>query len=126
MFRVPHALHGGPLSMSIIKRAVDKKLVQITIYNLRDWALDKRGTVDDKPYGGGAGMLLRPEPIFDAVSSIKHQNPVINNIKNRVLNSKVVLLDAGGELYNQKRAAGYSKIDQLILICGHYEGVDYS
>ena len=118
-------MFSGPFEESIVQRAQDKKLVQITIYNLRNWALDKRGTVDDKPYGGGAGMLLRPEPIFNAVSSIKHQNPVINNIKNRVLNSKVVLLDAGGELYNQKRAAGYSKIDQLILICGHYEGVDY-
>ncbi|MDP3982919.1 MAG: tRNA (guanosine(37)-N1)-methyltransferase TrmD, partial [bacterium] len=114
MFTVPHASHGGPLSMSIIKRAVDKKLVQITIYNLRNWALDKRGTVDDKPYGGGPGMLLRPEPIFNAVKDIKTK-----------ANTRVVLLDAGGELYNQKRAAGYSKIDQLILICGHYEGVDY-
>ena len=118
-------MFSGPFEESIVQRAQDKKLVQIKLHDLRRWALDKRGTVDDKPYGGGAGMLLRPEPIFNAVSSIKHQNPVINNIKNRVLNSKVVLLDAGGELYNQKRAAGYSKIDQLILICGHYEGVDY-
>ena len=118
-------MFSGPFEESIVQRAQDKKLVQIKLHDLRRWALDKRGTVDDKPYGGGPGMLLRPEPIFNAVSSIKHQNPVINNIKNRVLNSKVVLLDAGGELYNQKRAAGYSKIDQLILICGHYEGVDY-
>lgn len=113
----------GPFRESIVQRAQDKKLVQITTYDLRKWALDKRGTVDDKPYGGGTGMLLRPEPIFVAVSSLI-KNPVLNKPKNRVLR-KVVLLDAGGKMYSQKHASDYSKLDQLILICGHYEGIDY-
>lgn len=115
MFKVSHASHGGPLGMSIVKRAMNKKLVQITTYDLRKWAMDKRGTVDDRPYGGGTGMLLRPEPIFSAVKEIKDKH----------LNTRVVLLDAGGKIYNQKKAMEYSKLDQLILICGHYEGVDY-
>lgn len=105
----------GPFGESIVKRALVKNLVQITTFDLRKWALDKRGTVDDRPYGGGTGMLLRPEPIFAAIEEIRDNK----------LKSKVVLLDAGGESYNQKRAMDYSKLDQLILICGHYEGVDY-
>ncbi|NCN58700.1 tRNA (guanosine(37)-N1)-methyltransferase TrmD [Candidatus Roizmanbacteria bacterium CG22_combo_CG10-13_8_21_14_all_38_20] len=118
-------MFSGPFEESIVQRAQDKKLVQITIYDLRNWALDKRGTVDDKPYGGGTGMLLRPEPIFDVVKDIKSKSPTSHFVKGRTLNTRVVLLDAGGELYNQKKAAEYSKLDQLILICGHYEGVDY-
>lgn len=104
----------GPFDESIVKRAQDKKIAQIHIHNLRQWAIDIRGTVDDKPYGGGVGMVLRPEPIFRAVHAIKKK-----------LQKKVVLLDAGGKLYTQRKAEKYSKLDHLILICGHYEGVDY-
>lgn len=123
----------GPFDESILRRAQNKSLVSITIHNLRDWALDERGTVDDRPYGGGIGMLLRPEPIFHAVEEISNRySGFISESKNRKAlkqvqgnGSKIVLLDAGGTPYTQKRAVEYSKLDHLILICGHYEGVDY-
>jgi tRNA (guanine37-N1)-methyltransferase len=100
----------GPFDQSIIKRAVDKNLVKINYHNLREWAVDERGSVDDKPYGGGIGMLLRVEPVYQALQTIK--------------SSRVVLLDARGETFSQKKAQEYSKLDQITLICGHYEGVD--
>lgn len=105
----------GPFHYSIIKRAQDKKLVSVSVKNLRDFAIDKRGTVDDKPYGGGVGMVLRPEPLFDAVSQIK---------KGLQGKTKVVLLSANGIPYSQQKAEEYSKIDNVIFIAGHYEGVD--
>lgn len=103
-------MFAGPFDQSIIKRAQDKNLVKINYHNLRDWAIDERGSVDDKPYGGGVGMVLRIEPIFNALKTIK--------------NTKVVLLDARGETFSQKKAVEYSKLDQITFICGHYEGVD--
>lgn len=100
----------GPFDQSIIKRAQDRNLVKINLHDLRDFAIDERGSVDDKPYGGGIGMVLRIEPIYEALQTIK--------------SSKVVLLDARGETFSQKKAQEYSKLDQITLICGHYEGVD--
>jgi len=106
----------GPFDESIVKKAQEKKLVKINIHNLRKWGIDKRRTVDDRPYGGGKGMLLRPEPIFDAVNhlTIKPSN-----------HKSIVLLSPAGKPYTQKKAKQLSKKDHLILICGHYEGVDY-
>lgn len=104
----------GPFDQSIVKRARDKSQVKINLHNLRQWAIDERGTVDDRPYGGGVGMVLRIEPV----------NEAIKNIKSQSLNTKVVLLDARGEEFTQNKAKVYSQLDQLILICGHYEGVD--
>lgn len=109
----------GPFEQSIIKRAQDKSLVNINIHNLRDFAIDKRGTVDDKPYGGGTGMILRPEPIFQAVENIKKQWN-----SEAVKQSKIILLSASGTPYTQQKAQQLSKFQYLILICGHYEGVD--
>lgn len=105
----------GPFDESIIKRAQDKSLVKINIHYLRKWAIDKRGSVDDKPYGGGVGMVIRVEPFFNAVADIK---------KNLNGKTKVILLSASGTPHNQKKAKQYSKLDNLIIICGHYEGVD--
>lgn len=102
----------GPFEESIIKRAQEKKLVEIKIHNLRDWAIDKHGTVDDRPYGGGVGMVLMIEPTFKAVEELRTEE------------SKVILLTPQGKVFNQKRARRLSKADHLILICGHYEGVD--
>ncbi len=102
---------------SIIKRAQDNQNIKINIYNLRDWAIDKRGTVDDTPYGGGAGMLIMVEPLYRAIKSIKGQ--ILP--KHRV---KIVLLSAKGAKWKQKKAQEFSKIDDLIIICGRYEGVD--
>lgn len=103
-------MFAGPFNQSILRRAQDKSLITINLHDLRKWAIDKRGTVDDRPYGGGVGMILRVEPIFKALKTIK--------------SSRVVLLDARGETFSQAKAQEFSKLDQLTLICGHYEGVD--
>lgn len=121
----------GPFNESILRRAQDKSLVEINLHNLRKWAIDERGTVDDRPYGGGTGMLLRPEPVFNAVKSILDARRTIqverkeNNSKFVPRASKIVLLDAGGSLYTQQKAIEYSQLEHMVLICGHYEGVDY-
>jgi len=111
----------GPFSESIIKRAREKNLVEINIHDLRKWAKDKRGTVDDRPYGGGVGMVLMIEPIFKA---LKELNPKFQIPKIKDQKSKTILLDPRGKVWNQEMAKKYSKLDHLILICGHYEGVD--
>lgn len=101
---------------SIIKRAIDKKIVSIKNHNLRDWATDKHKTVDDTPYSGGAGMLMKIEPIYRALKAVQ------KNTKTK--KRKVVLLSASGKTWNQKMAQKFSKLDELILLCGRYEGVD--
>jgi len=102
----------GPLGASVIGRALERKLVSIEILNPREFADDRRGTVDDKVYGGGPGMLMKPEPLFKAVESLRKPE------------SLVVLMSPRGETFNQKIARGFAKLEHLILICGHYEGVD--
>ncbi len=104
----------GPFDESIVKRARDKKLVEINLHNLRKWAVDKRGSVDDRPYGGGVGMVLRVEPIFNT----------IEETRNKKQKTKTILMDPRGKKFNQKMAREFAKLDQLIIICGHYEGVD--
>lgn len=103
-------MFSGPFAQSIVKRAQDKKLVEINLHDLRKWAIDQRGSVDDRPYGGGVGMIMRVEPIFSALQSIKSK--------------RVVLLDARGATFTQVKAREYSKLNQLTLVCGHYEGID--
>ena len=100
------------LNESIIKRAIEKKLVEINIINFRDYSPLNNHQVDDTPYGGGAGMVLRCEPIFLALDDIKTKD------------SKVILLTPEGKTYNQIVAKDYSKEKHLIIICGHYEGFD--
>ena len=97
---------------SIIKRALDNKLVDINIHNIRDYSKDPHKKVDDTPYGGGAGMVLMCQPIFDAVKALRSDN------------SKVILLTPGGVLYKQSMALDLSREEHLIIICGHYEGFD--
>lgn len=97
---------------SIIKRAIEEKKVEINTCNFRDFAKNKHKKVDDTPYGGGAGMVLMCQPIFDATESLKKEN------------SKIILLTPQGKTYNQKMAYELSKEEHLILICGHYEGFD--
>jgi tRNA (guanine37-N1)-methyltransferase len=106
----------GPFDESILQRAQSNGLVEIKIHNLRKWAVDKRGTVDDRPYGGGTGMILMIEPIYRALNELK--------TKNSKLKTKVILLDPRGKVFNQKIAQKLSKEKHLIFICGHYEGVD--
>ena len=97
---------------SILKRAQDKKIIKIKAHDLRKWTKDKHKTVDDTPYGGGAGMVIKAEPIYKAIKAVKNRK------------SKVILLSAKGKTWNQQLAQKYSKIDNLVLICGRYEGVD--
>jgi tRNA (guanine37-N1)-methyltransferase len=108
----------GPFNFSILKRAIDHGLVSMNIHNIRDYTHDKHHTVDDYAYGGGAGMILKPEPIFEAVESIK------SNIKPEIGELPVILLTPQGRLFSQQIARELSTYSHLILICGRYEGVD--
>lgn len=101
---------------SLLKRAQEKKLLEIRIHNLRDWTKDVHKTVDDKPFGGGLGMVLKVEPLYRAVSTLKLK------VKNE--KRKIIVFTPRGKKFTQKKADGYSKLDQLIMICGRYEGVD--
>lgn len=107
----------GPFDESIVKRAQEKSLVEIKIHNLRKWAKDKHKTVDNRPFGGGVGMIMRVDVIDRAISNLKSQ---ISNFKK----TRTILLDPAGKPFNQKKAFELSKLDHLIFICGHYEGVD--
>ena len=102
----------GFLNTSIIKRAIEKKQVEINIINFRDYTEDPHGKVDDTPYGGGRGMVLMVQPIYDAVMDLKKDN------------TKVILLTPDGETFNQKKAYELKEYEHLIIICGHYEGFD--
>jgi len=105
----------GPFAHGVVKRARDAGLVEIRIHNLRDWTSDRHKTVDDRPFGGGEGMVLKPEPVFQAVESIWPE---------RRPDQKVVLLSAQGRLFDQSVANRLSRESGLLLICGRYEGVD--
>jgi tRNA (guanine37-N1)-methyltransferase len=111
------------LQSAIFKRAIDRNLVNIVIRNIRDYTHDRHHTVDDYPYGGGAGMVLKPEPIFEAVEAviaeIKAENGEAENY-----NIPIILLTPQGRLFSQKTAMKYSEQKNLVVICGHYEGVD--
>ena len=110
----------SPLSSGIFKRAIDRKLVEITVRNIRDYTHDKHRTVDDYPYGGGAGMVLKPEPIFEAVEAVKadiHPEQERGSLP-------IILLTPQGRLFSQQIALELSRRSHLVLICGHYEGVD--
>ena len=132
----------GPFDESIIKRAQDKGIVTINVHNLRDWALDSYGTVDDRPYGGGIGMVLRPEPIVNALKSIHSASPLlvgdppageaggqgeVDMLTKALQNNdkrSVILTSAAGKPFSQQKAQELSQKDHLVFICGHYEGVD--
>ena len=102
----------APLSESMMKRAQENKIVDLRIHNLRDWTTDKHHIVDDAPFGGGQGMVMKPEPIFAAVEELKTQK------------SKIILMSPTGRRLDQKMATDFSKESHLIVVCGHYEGVD--
>lgn len=105
-------MFSGPFTESIVKRAVRDKKVIINIHNLRDWATNKHKSVDDRPFGGGVGMILMIEPIYRALTDLKSNN------------SKVILLTPSGKKYDQRIAQKLSSEKHIILICGHYEGYD--
>lgn len=97
---------------SLIKRGQEKKLIKITAHDLRKWTSDRHKTVDDRPFGGGLGMVMKVEPIFKAVKAIKKQK------------SRVILFSPRGKKFDQKMAQRFSKYNQIVFICGRYEGVD--
>ena len=103
----------APLGESIMKRAQENGIIDLRIHNLRDWTADKHHIVDDAPFGGGQGMVMKPEPIFAAVEDLRNQA------------SKVVLMSPAGRRFAQRTARQLSQEPHLIIICGHYEGVDH-
>ena len=106
------AMFAGPLDESIIQRARKKGLLDLKIHNLRDWTHDRHRTVDDKPFGGGPGMLLKPEPLFEAVGSLKREG------------TKVIFLSPAGRQFGQQIARELAEQKDLLLVTGHYEGFD--
>ena len=102
----------GFINESIIKRAINNNLVEINVHNIRDYSPFKNKQVDDYPFGGGPGMVLMCEPIFNAIESLRKEN------------TKVIMLTLSGEVFNQKVATRLSKFEHIILLCGHYEGFD--
>lgn len=107
------------IEFGVLKEAFKKNICQLNIYNLRDFSNYKHGRVDDRPYGGGPGMLLMPEPIDNAITFIKKKNKIKKKEK-----QKVVLLTPRGEKLNQNKLKYLSNLENIILICGRYEGVD--
>ncbi len=104
----------SPLNTSIVKRAQDKKKVEIHIHNLRDYAFNKHKQIDDKPFGGGPGMLLKPEPFFECVESLKNQRDY----------DHIIITTPRGKTYDQVSANRFSLSKNLIIIAGHYKGID--
>ena len=107
----------APLSASMMKRAQENGAVDLRIHNLRDWATDKHHVVDDAPFGGGQGMVMKPEPIFSAVEELKS--------KSELQKSRILLMSPTGRRLDQQIVTEFSEESHLIIICGHYEGVDH-
>ncbi len=112
VFTLFPSMFNGPLDASIIKRAWESGLLNLKVRDLRDFAQDAHRTVDDRPFGGGPGMVLKPEPVFTAVESV------------RTPAAKVILLSPSGRRYNQSKARELAGVEHLILLCGSYEGFD--
>jgi tRNA (guanine37-N1)-methyltransferase len=131
---------GGPLDYGIVRRAREARLVETCIHDLRDYTHDRHRTVDDRPFGGGEGMVMKPEPLFDAVESILNEkspplprDPIrgaedapsarMEHPEN-LSRTAIVLLSASGKIFKQETARRLAKLDRIVLICGRYEGVD--
>jgi len=106
------AMFAGPLDVSIVQRARSAGLLDLAIHNLRDWTHDRHKTVDDKPFGGGPGMVLKPEPLFEAIESLARENTC------------VILMAPDGERFGQQTARELSGLEHLLIVCGSYEGID--
>jgi tRNA (guanine37-N1)-methyltransferase len=120
----------APLSESMMKRAQENKIVDLRIHNLRDWTTDKHHIVDDAPFGGGQGMVMKPEPIFAAVDELCTAGKKTSNAQHSTPNAqfegpKVILMSPAGRRFDQQMAAQLAQESHLIVVCGHYEGVDH-
>ncbi|MGV8074653.1 MAG: tRNA (guanosine(37)-N1)-methyltransferase TrmD [Syntrophobacteraceae bacterium] len=107
-------MFSSPFRESILGKAIERDLIRVRVHNIRDYAVDKHQVTDDRPFGGGEGMVMKPEPIVGALDALKEENP----------ESRVVLLSPQGRLFNQQIAREFSCLPRLTLICGRYEGVD--
>jgi len=115
----------GPLDYGIVRRAREAGLVEIHVQDLREFTKDRHKTVDDRPFGGGEGMVLKPEPLFEAVEKLLGHR--VGDASERVApepSTAIVLMSAAGRLFTQETARRFAKLERLILICGRYEGVD--
>ncbi|WP_302610079.1 tRNA (guanosine(37)-N1)-methyltransferase TrmD [uncultured Mitsuokella sp.] len=111
-------MFAGPFGDSITKRAVENGILDIHFTNFRDFSVDKHKHVDDSPFGGGAGMVLKPEPMYRAVRDVLARTPEFAE------NRRVLIMDPSGPVFTQEKAKELAKYDQLVFICGHYEGFD--
>jgi tRNA (guanine37-N1)-methyltransferase len=111
----------APLNESMMKRAKENGALELHIHNLRDWTSDKHHVVDDAPFGGGQGMVMKPEPIFAAVEELRGESRKTSNTEQ----SRVILMSPTGRRFDQRMAEQLSQESHLIIICGHYEGVDH-
>jgi len=111
---------GGPLDYGIVRRAREARLIEAHVHDLREFTHDRHRTVDDRPFGGGEGMVMKPEPLFEAVESLLGAG----NSTKRPAGTAIVLLSAAGKLFRQETARGFAKLDRMVLVCGRYEGVD--
>ena len=107
----------GPLDYGIVRRAREAKLIETAVRDLREFAHDRHRTVDDRPFGGGEGMVLKPEPLFEAVESLVGSTVAPPR-------TAIVLLSASGELFRQETAREFAQLERIVLLCGRYEGVD--
>jgi tRNA (guanine37-N1)-methyltransferase len=115
----------GPLDHGIVRRAKEAGIVQIHVQDLREFTKDRHRTVDDRPFGGGEGMVLKPEPLFEAVEKLLGHS--VGDSENRVAlqpETAVLLMSAAGRLFTQETARRYAQLERLIIVCGRYEGVD--
>ncbi len=110
-------MFAGVFGESIIKRAVEKNILEIRFTQLRDFAFDKHRQVDDSPFGGGAGMVLKPEPVYRAVRDVLNKS-------DENFSRKIIITDPGGKVFTQAKAKELAALDQIIFVCGHYEGFD--
>jgi tRNA (guanine37-N1)-methyltransferase len=108
-------MFSGPFAESIVKRAIDGGLIAVNFHKLRDWGVGRHKVVDDYPFGGGAGMVMKPEPLFEAVAAIRAESSA---------SAPVILLTPQGRVFSQRVAVELAARDQFILVCGHYEGID--
>jgi tRNA (guanine37-N1)-methyltransferase len=118
----------SPFEESIIKRAIKNKIIELNIHNLRNWSIDNYGTVDDKPFGGGVGMLIRADVVFNALKTLCppacRQARSDISLKKGNSKTRVIMMSARGKRFNQEKAEELAKLDNIILIAGHYEGFD--
>ena len=114
----------GPLDYGIVRRARESSLIETHVHDLRDFTHDRHNTVDDRPFGGGEGMVMKPEPLFEAVDSLLGAENMASPRNGSESGRAIVLLSAAGKLFRQETARRFAKLKRMILICGRYEGVD--